>query len=105
MVLNLKSSIATIAILALIGMGVGMSVGAADIIATVTPQNISVSLSATSVDYGVKNLSISDGSRTTALSDTFTVTNNGNVVEDFTITGDNSTILTLNFSPASTGTV
>lgn len=79
--------------------------------ATVTPKNISVSVSPTSVSYGILALSASDASRTTALSGTFTVSNDGNVTETFNIKGTNATggggdtTWTLNSSPAATGTV
>ena len=104
----MKSLIASIAILGLVGMVVGITASAATdgtVTATVTPQNISVSLSATSTNYGILALSTSDGSRTTATSSVFTVTNNGNVTENFDIRGASSTDWTLNSSPATTGAV
>jgi hypothetical protein len=105
----MKSFIASIAILALIGLGVGVAASAAtesSVTATVTPQNISVSLNASSVNYGVLNLSVSNGSRTTAVSNTFTATNNSNVSANFGIRGTNTDNgWVLNSSPADVGTV
>ena len=105
----MKSTIATIAILAIIGLAVGVGVSAgteSSVTATVTPQNISVSLNAASVNYGILELSASDGNRVTALSSTFTATNDSNVSADFTIRGSNTDNgWTLDSTPADTGTV
>ena len=104
-----KQFFASIMVLAVAAMVVGVGVNAdteAGVSATVTPQNISVSLNASSVNYGVLDLSASDASRTVALSSTFIATNGSNVPADFVIRGtdtDNGWIL--NFSPASAGIV
>ena len=107
----MKFLITTICIFSLVGMVVGVAVQGADtapVSATVTPKNISVSVSPTSVNYGILALSTSNASRTTATSSTFTATNNGNVTEKFDIRGTNATgdvTWTLNYDPANTGTV
>ena len=106
-----KQLIASICILGLVGMVVGVAVLAGTeepISATVTPKLVSVSVSPTTVNYGTLALSTSDGSRTTALSGTFTATNGGNVTETFNIKGTDATggtTWTLDYSPANTGTV
>ena len=102
----MKSLIASIAIVGLVGLAIGTGAGAAEVTATVTPQNIAVSLSASTVSYGVLDLSTSDGDRVTAFSGTFTATNDSNVLANFTIKGtDTNNGWTLNFSPADVGTV
>lgn len=73
--------------------------------ATVTPQIVAISVAPPTVDYGTLDFSATDISRTVGLSGTITVTNDGNVNEDFAIKGDNSTNWTLDSSPANTGTV
>lgn len=59
--------------------------------ATVTPQNISVSVSDGSVAYGTLDLSTSKDTTSTGVNDTQTATNDGNVAEDFNITSTNAT--------------
>lgn len=54
---------------------------------TVTPKLVSLTLSDTSIDYGI----VSVGVGKTATSGTVTVTNSGNVSEDFDIEGDSAT--------------
>ena len=79
----MKSTIATIAILALVGLGIGMSVGAAntaDVSATVTAELITISVADGSVDYGI--LPVNTNKDTVTLSQTQVVTNNGNVNVD-----------------------
>ncbi len=61
---------------------------------TVQAQNISITVSPTSYDYGV--LSVGD---TTETATTFTATNNGNIAEDFYIQGANTTNWTLANNP------
>ena len=60
--------------------------------ATVTVQNISVSVSDGSIAYGTLGTNSSAG---TSGTDTQTATNNGNVAEDFNIKGQNSANWTL----------
>jgi len=98
-------------IIAAIGAGalialMAVSVSAGDTVtATVTPEQIAVSVDVANFDYGILSVSASDGSRTTALSGTITATNDGNVNENFNIKGTSTANWTLNSSPASTGTV
>jgi len=102
----MKKIIVGISVFALLAFA--FPVGADDtavVSATVTPQNISVSVSPTSVDYGTLPLSTTDLNRSMAESVVITASNNGNVTEDFNIRGSNSTDWTLSSSPDATGTV
>jgi hypothetical protein len=53
---------------------------------TVTPKLVAISVSPTTVSYGTVSLGVGK----TAPSDSITVTNSGNVAEDFDIEGDNA---------------
>jgi len=69
----------------------GTSAYAADsasVSATVTAQNVSLTVSDGSISYGT--LALGGSKSTIDLTDTQTVTNNGNVTEDFDIKGSNS---------------
>lgn len=59
--------------------------------ATVTPQNISVSVSDGSVAYGSTALNSSKDTTSGGLNDTQTATNDGNVAEDFNISSTDAT--------------
>lgn len=76
----MKSLITSIAILGLLGMVIGVGTDAADVVATVTPQIISVTVADGTVDYGILDV---DGSNNTfdgaATADTQTITNTSNV--------------------------
>ena len=88
----MKQLIATICILGLVGMVVGVGVQADDTVtATVTPKLISVTLSDTTINYGTLALSTDNSNRSTAESVTITATNNGNVTSNLTIVGSNAT--------------
>lgn len=64
--------------------------------ATVTPQNISITLTTDgSVAYGTQTLSSTADTTSNGVNDTETVQNNGNVTEDFDIKGANSAAWTL----------
>lgn len=79
----MKSTIATIAILALIGLGVGMIASAAstaDVSATVTAELITITVADGSVDYGI--LPVNTIKDTVSPSQTQVVTNSGNVDVD-----------------------
>jgi hypothetical protein len=92
----MKSLIATLCTLGVVGMVIGVAVwGASEatITATVTVQNISLSVTDGSIAYGVLPTGYSKS--TCDLSDTQTVTNNGNVAEDFSIKGKDSQNWTL----------
>jgi len=89
----MKGLIASIIILGLAGMVVGVAVQGAttDIVtATVTPQTVSVSVDVSSVDYGVL-----DVNETSAPSVVITATNEGNVAEKLEIKGSDSADWTL----------
>lgn len=62
----------------------------APITATVTVQNVSVTVSPTTIDYGTLAFEATKQSGTTA-APTFTATNNGNVNEDLKVRGANAT--------------
>jgi len=89
MTLNIRSTIATIAILALVGLGVGMGAGAAttsDVSATVTAELISVSVADGTVAFGTLGLNTTEHTATggNAL-ETQIATNDGNVTANFGI--------------------
>jgi hypothetical protein len=96
----MRSLIVILGILCVTGLVVVPLVQAAEtatVTATVTVQNISVSVSDGSVAYGAMALNTSKS--TCDLSDTQTVTNDGNVTEDFNIKGQNSANWTLGSTP------
>ncbi len=72
-----------------------MAATTATVAATVTVQNVSVSVSSGTVSYGTLSTNTSAG---TNGSNTQTAANNGNVAEDFNITGQNSANWTLGSS-------
>lgn len=67
----------------------------ATVTATVTPQSISLTVSDGTVAYGTASLSGSANTTSSGTNDSQTVTNNGNVTEDFDIKGSDSTAWTL----------
>jgi len=86
----MKSLIASIAILGLVGMVVGITASATDqasVTATVTVQNISVVVTDGSISYGI--LAVGTATSTVGV-DQQTATNNGNVTENFNIRGQNT---------------
>ena len=92
----MKSLIATICILSLVGMVVGVVAQGADtasVAATVTVQNISVTVTDGTVAYGVMAAGASKDTLSPA--DLQTATNNGNVTENFNIRGTDSGTWTL----------
>jgi len=94
----MKSLISSIAILGLVGMLVAVAAQGADtagVTATVTVQNISVSVSDGAIAYGTLAASTSEDTTSSGLNDSQTVTNEGNVTETFNIKGSNSTNWTL----------
>lgn len=80
-------------VLSFVGVAQGATTGT--VTATVTAQNISVSVTSGTVTYGTLASSTSKSTIATDLNDTQTATNNGNVAEDFTIKGQNSANWTL----------
>lgn len=92
MTLNIKSTIATITILALFGFVVAIGATAATesgVAATVTVENIAVSVSDGTVEYGT--LGVNTQANTVTLTETQTATNDGNVNADLAIRGEAST--------------
>jgi len=90
----MKSFIANVCILGVIGVLIGTKVFAAEtaqVSATVTVQNISVSVSDGSIDYGTLAPGGSEDTTNNGVNDTQTATNDGNVNEDFNIKGENVT--------------
>ncbi len=63
--------------------------------ATVTVQNVSLNVSDGEIEYGTLNLDGTEDTTTNGLSDSQTVTNDGNVTETFNIQGQNSSPWTL----------
>ena len=85
-----KQFIATLCILAVVGVAVGMGAQGAEapVSATVTVQNISASVSDGTVEYGTM---VAGASADTVDTDTQTATNNGNVTANLNIRGTDST--------------
>lgn len=82
----------------LVVFSLGLPVLAADtatVNATVTAQNISVTINDGSVSYGIMALGTSRSTISGDLNDQQTAQNNGNVAEDFNIRGQNSANWTL----------
>jgi hypothetical protein len=69
--------------------------GSETVTATVTAQEVSLSVSDGTVAYGILALEASQDTTGDGLNDTQTVTNTGNVTADFTINGQNSSPWTL----------
>ena len=94
-----KKFIIPVSVLGLAGMLVVYSVvlagSTATVSATVTVQNISVSVSDGTVAYGTIGQNTTKSTCTSELNDAQTVTNDGNVNEDFLIKGQNSANWTL----------
>ena len=96
-----KQFIASICILGLVGMVVATAVKAVDtasVGATVTVQNISVSVSDGVVAYGTLAVNTTKSTLAGELNDLQTATNDGNVTENFNIRGQNSANWTLGAS-------
>jgi len=73
----------------------------ATVASTVTIQSVSVSVGSGTVTYGTLATNTSESTIVSDLNDTQTVTNNGNVAEDFTVKGQNSANWTLAASAGS----
>lgn len=73
-----------------------MASGTATVTATVTVQNVSVSVADGSVAYGTLAANTSKSTLSGGVNDQQTATNDGNVAEDFNIAGSNSANWTLN---------
>lgn len=91
----MRTFFAYVGILGLVGIlagSVAFAATTASVTATVTVQNVSVSVAPGSVAYGTLGANTSAG---TNPAQTQTLTNNGNVTEDFNIRGQNSASWTL----------
>lgn len=75
----------------LLAVGEAVAATTGTVAATVTPQNISVSVTDGSVSYGTLALSSSQDTTSGGLNDTQTATNDGNVAEDFNIKSTDAT--------------
>jgi len=84
----MKSLIASITIVGLVGLVVGVgtqAVGTADVSATVTAQLVSVSVADGGITYGILPLDSTEDTTTSGLNDVQTATNNGNIAESLGI--------------------
>jgi len=84
----MKSLIASIAIVGLVGLAVGVGTQAADtanVSATVTAELISVSVSDGSVAYGILPVNASEDTTASGVNNTQVVTNDSNVVADLDV--------------------
>jgi hypothetical protein len=79
----------------LIGSNIVFGAGTADVTATVTVQNVSVTVSDGTVAYGTVAASGNKDTTSSGTDDSQTATNNGNVTEDLNIRGQNSANWTL----------
>src|SRR4051812_19098481 len=86
---------------ALLMANVSLATTTATVAATVTLQNVSVSVSDGSVSYGTLATNTTKTTLSGGLNDQQTATNAGNVAEDFNIKGQNSTDWTLGSTAAS----
>jgi len=102
----MKSLIATICILGLVGMVAGVAVKADETVtATVTPQVISVSVSDGSVSYGILSADTNEDTTSSGVDNTQIATNDGNVPEKFSVKSSDATSTGTNWElAASTGT-
>jgi len=87
----MKSLIANVCILGMIGIVIGTGVFAAEtaqVSATVKVQSISVSVSPGTVDYGTLTANSIEDTTSNGVNTSQTATNDGNVTEDFNIKGE-----------------
>lgn len=80
-----------LAAIPVLGAGTAFASSTGTVAATVTPQNISVSVTDGAVAYGTLSLSSSKDTTSGGVNDSQTATNDGNVAEDFNITSSNAT--------------
>lgn len=93
--LNLLSSLALVSMFFFLGYGLVAAADTGTVTATVTVQNVSITVSDGTVAYGTLATSSNKGTHSGDLNQSQTATNNGNVTEDFNIKGQNSTAWTL----------
>lgn len=94
-------SIAVIFVLFAAVANIAQASSSATVTSTVTIQSVSVTVASGTVSYGTLATNTSKSTIASDLNDTQTVTNNGNVAEDFAIQGQNSADWTLGTSPGS----
>jgi len=88
----LKLAVALLVLaLPVVSVGKAFAASTGTVSATITPQNISVSVSDGSVAYGTLGLSSSEDTTTAGVNDSQTATNDGNVTEDFNIRSTDAT--------------
>jgi len=98
----MKYLIANVCILGMIGMVIGAGVFAAteaEVTATVTVQNIAVSVSDGSISYGTLGQNSTQNTLPGGVNDMQIATNDGNVTSDISIKGTDSTNWTLGATP------
>jgi len=98
----MKSLIAILGILGMVGLAIGPFVYAgstATVTATVTVQNISLTVADGAVAYGTLAANTSKSTCTSELNDAQIITNDGNVAENFNVKGQNSANWTLAATP------
>jgi len=94
----MRGCFVTVCLLALVLVGFGTVARAATtgvVTATVTVQNVSVTVSDGTIAYGTVSTSATEDTTTGGKDDSQTATNNGNVSEDLNILGQDSTAWTL----------
>jgi hypothetical protein len=91
------TTIYTITLISIIYFGVSTvhAASSANVTATVTIQNVSVSVSDAAIAYGTLSSSGTEDTTTAGINDSQTASNDGNVTEDLNIRGANSTNWTL----------
>lgn len=100
----MKSLITSIAILGVFSLAIGVAGNAAEttVSATVTVQNISVSVSDGIVAYGTLGAGDSEDTTSSGVDNTQIAANDGNITEDFNIRGTDSDDWLLKAVPAAT---
>jgi hypothetical protein len=85
------TALVLLSVVPVIGFSKALASTTATVSATVTPQNISVTVSSGTVAYGTLDLSVTKDTTSGGLDNTQQATNAGNVAEDFNITSTNAT--------------
>ena len=89
----MKKLISSISILALVGLSVAVSVGAADVDVTVTPQVVSVTVTDGTVDYGTLAAGDSNDTFNGPAASTQTITSTGNVSIDVVLRSSDAYVI------------
>jgi hypothetical protein len=96
-----KYAFALITVMTMTFVAPVLAADTATVTATVTAQNISVSVSDGTITYGIMAVNTSKDTTAGSLNDAQTATNNGNVAEDFNIRGQDSAAWVLGASAGS----